>query len=78
ALDAMVIAAQTAEAATHASAADSKTIAERAVAQTAQTQAEFRKESAKLAEQQAAAAASSAKTHRDNAKKDKETAESKL
>ncbi|MFE6691864.1 virulence factor [Streptomyces sp. NPDC057743] len=78
ALDAMVIAAQTAEAATHASASDSATIAQRALAQAAQSKAEFRKEAAQFAEQQAKASAASAKEHRDNAKKDKETAESKL
>ncbi|WP_446750582.1 virulence factor [Streptomyces sp. WZ-12] len=78
ALDAMVIAAQTAEAATHASASDSATIAQRALAQAAQSKAEFRKEAARFAEQQAKASAASAKQHRDNAKKDKETAESKL
>ncbi|ANZ20182.1 hypothetical protein SNOUR_34770 [Streptomyces noursei ATCC 11455] len=78
ALDAMVVAAQTAEAATHASASDSATIAQRALAQAAQSKAEFRKEAAQFAEQQAKASAASAKEHRDNAKKDKETAESKL
>ncbi|WP_353944771.1 polymorphic toxin-type HINT domain-containing protein [Streptomyces sp. HUAS MG91] len=78
ALDAMVIAGQTTEAATHASAADSATIAQRAIAQAAQTKAEFRKEAAQYAELQAKWAAASAKLHRDNAKADKETAEAKL
>lgn len=78
ALEAMVIAGQTAEAATHATASDSKTIAQRALAQAAQSKAEFRKKAAQAAEQQAKASAAAAKVHRDNAKKDKETAESKL
>ncbi|MGW4434768.1 ricin-type beta-trefoil lectin domain protein [Streptomyces sp. NPDC004596] len=78
ALQAMVKAGETAEAATRASAGDSQTIAERALAQAAQSKAEFRKEAAKAAEWQAKAAADAAKIHRDNAKKDKETAEAKL
>ncbi|MFF3323559.1 ricin-type beta-trefoil lectin domain protein [Streptomyces sp. NPDC002889] len=78
ALTAMVKAAETAEAATRASAGDSDTIAQRALAQAAQVNAEFRKEAAHIAELQAKAAADAAKLHRDNAKKDKETAEAKL
>ncbi|WP_347232286.1 RICIN domain-containing protein [Streptomyces sp. Root66D1] len=78
ALTAMVKAGETAEAATRAAAADSATITQRAVAQTAQVNAEFRKEAARTAEVQAKAAADGAKLHRDNAKKDKETAEAKL
>ncbi|WP_271208647.1 RICIN domain-containing protein, partial [Streptomyces poonensis] len=78
ALEAMVKAGETAEAATRASAGDSLTIAQRALAQAAQSKAEFRKEAAHIAELQAKAAAESAKDHRDNAKKDKETAEAKL
>ncbi|WP_257004254.1 ricin-type beta-trefoil lectin domain protein, partial [Streptomyces sp. SA15] len=78
ALTAMVKAAETAEAATRASAGDSQTIAQRALAQAAQVNAEFRKEAAHAAELQAKAAADAAKLHRDNAKKDKETAEAKL
>ncbi|MEU3075530.1 ricin-type beta-trefoil lectin domain protein [Streptomyces laurentii] len=78
ALDAMVKAGETAEAATRAAAADSDTIAQRALAQAAQSKAEFRKEAAAAAELQAKAAADGAKLHRDNAKKDKETAEAKL
>ncbi len=78
ALTAMVKAGETAEAATRASAGDSATIAQRALAQTAQVNAEFRKEAAHTAELQAKAAADAAKEHRDNAKKDKETAEAKL
>ncbi|MFE8988801.1 ricin-type beta-trefoil lectin domain protein [Streptomyces collinus] len=78
ALTAMVKAAETAEAATRASAGDSATIAQRALAQAAQSQAEFRKAAAAMAEAQAKAAADAAKVHRDNAKKDKETAEAKL
>ncbi|MFB9537253.1 MULTISPECIES: ricin-type beta-trefoil lectin domain protein [Streptomyces] len=78
ALTAMVKAAETAEAATRASAGDSATIAQRALAQAAQSKAEFRKEAAHAAELQAKAAADAAKVHRDNAKKDKETAEAKL
>lgn len=78
ALQAMVKAGETAEAATRASAGDSATIAQRALAQAAQAKAEFRKEAAKTAELQAKAAADAAKMHRDNAKKDKETAEAKL
>ncbi|MGX5211702.1 ricin-type beta-trefoil lectin domain protein [Streptomyces violaceus] len=78
ALTAMVKAAETAEAATRASAGDSATIAQRALAQAAQSKAEFRKEAAHAAELQAKAAADAAKAHRDNAKKDKETAEAKL
>lgn len=78
ALDAMVIAGQTTETATHASAADSATIAQRAIAQAAQSKAEFRKESAQYAELQAKWAAASAKQHRDNAKQDKENAEAAL
>ena len=78
ALTAMVKAAETAEAATRASAGDSETIAQRALAQAAQVNAEFRKEAAHAAELQAKAAADAAKIHRDNAKKDKETAEAKL
>ncbi|MFJ8359837.1 RICIN domain-containing protein [Streptomyces sp. NPDC093984] len=78
ALQAMEKAGETAEAATRASAGDSATIAQRALAQAAQSKAEFRKEAAKTAEWQAKAAADAAKIHRDNAKKDKETAEAKL
>ncbi|MEU2154819.1 ricin-type beta-trefoil lectin domain protein [Streptomyces sp. NPDC019396] len=78
ALTAMVKAGETAEAATRASASDSDTIAQRALAQAAQVNAEFRKEAAHKAELQAKAAADAAKLHRDNAKKDKETAEAKL
>ncbi|MFI6009829.1 ricin-type beta-trefoil lectin domain protein [Streptomyces sp. NPDC051243] len=78
ALTAMVKAAETAEAATRASAGDSNTITQRALAQAAQVNAEFRKEAARAAEVQAKAAADAARLHRDNAKKDKETAEAKL
>ncbi|MFI6474843.1 ricin-type beta-trefoil lectin domain protein [Streptomyces sp. NPDC050516] len=78
ALQAMVKAAETAEAATRASAADSQAITQRALAQAAQVQTEFRKKAAETAELQAKAAADAAKIHRDNAKKDKETAEAKL
>ncbi|WP_394427256.1 polymorphic toxin-type HINT domain-containing protein [Streptomyces sp. SGAir0957] len=78
ALDAMVIAGQTTETATHASAADSATIAQRAIAQAAQSKTEFRKQSAQYAELQAKWAAESAKQHRDNAKQDKEDAEAAL
>ncbi|MFF0465665.1 RICIN domain-containing protein [Streptomyces mexicanus] len=78
ALQAMVKAGETAKAATSASAADSQAIAQRALAQAAQAKAEFRKEAAYEAELQAKAAADAAKIHRDNAKKDKETAEDKL
>lgn len=78
ALTAMVKAAETAEAATRAAAGDSATITQRAIAQAAQVNAEFRKEAAHTAELQAKAAADAAKLHRDNAKKDKETAEAKL
>ena len=78
ALEAMVKAGETAEAATRASAGDSQTIAQRALAQAAQAKAEFRKKAAETAELQAKAAADAAKVHRDNAKKDKETAEAKL
>jgi hypothetical protein len=78
ALEALVKAGETAEAATRASAGDSETIAQRALAQAAQSKAEFRKKAAEIAELQAKAAADAAKLHRDNAKKDKETAEAKL
>nr|WP_256341436.1 ricin-type beta-trefoil lectin domain protein [Streptomyces sp. TLI_105] len=78
ALTAMVKAGETAEAATRAAAGDSATITQRALAQAAQVNAEFRKEAAHTAELQAKAAADAAKLHRDNAKKDKETAEAKL
>lgn len=78
ALEAMVKAAETAEAATRAAAADSATITQRALAQAAQVNAEFRSKAAEKAELQAKAAADAAKVHRDNAKKDKETAEAKL
>nr|WP_228772999.1 RICIN domain-containing protein [Streptomyces eurocidicus] len=78
ALEAMVKAGETAEAATRASGGDSQTIAERALAQAAQAKAEFRKEAAHTAELQAKAAAGAAKAHRDKAKEDKETAEAKL
>ncbi|MEU6063120.1 RICIN domain-containing protein [Streptomyces sp. NPDC047082] len=78
ALTALVKAGETADAATRASAGDSATIAQRALAQAAQAKAEFRKEAAKTAEWQAKSAADAAKVHRDNAKKDKETAEAKL
>lgn len=78
ALTAMVKAGETAEAATRAAAGDSETIAQRAQAQAAQVNAEFRKEAAHAAELQAKAAADAARLHRDNAKKDKETAEAKL
>lgn len=77
-LEALVKAAETAEAATRSSAGDSETIAQRALAQAAQAKAEFRKKAAETAELQAKAAADAAKVHRDNAKKDKETAEAKL
>ncbi|MFI6448045.1 RICIN domain-containing protein [Kitasatospora sp. NPDC050543] len=78
ALDAMVKAGETAEAATRAAAGDSQTITQRALTQAAQSKAEFRKEAARTAELQAKAAADGAKLHRDNAKQDKETAEAKL
>ncbi|MEW5351702.1 ricin-type beta-trefoil lectin domain protein [Streptomyces sp. 16-176A] len=78
ALQALEKAGETAEAATRASAGDSATIAQRALAQAAQSKAEFRKKAAEAAEAQAKAAADAAKVHRDNAKKDKETAEAKL
>ncbi|MFF4448767.1 ricin-type beta-trefoil lectin domain protein [Streptomyces sp. NPDC001502] len=78
ALDAMVKAGETAEAATRASGADSDTIAQRALAQAAQSKAEFRRGAAQTAELQAKAAADSAKSHRDNAKKEAETAKAKL
>ncbi|WP_434096667.1 RICIN domain-containing protein [Streptomyces mirabilis] len=78
ALTALEKAGETAEAATRASAGDSATIAQRALAQAAQSKAEFRKKAAETAELQAKAAADAAKVHRDNAKKDKETAEAKL
>ncbi|WP_229888343.1 RICIN domain-containing protein [Streptomyces nitrosporeus] len=78
AVTALVKAGETAEAATRAAAADSATIAQRALAQTAQSKAEFRKQAAYRAELQAEAAADAAKLHRDNAKKDKELAEAKL
>jgi hypothetical protein len=78
ALTALEKAGETAEAATRAAAGDSATITQRALAQAAQSKAEFRKEAAKAAEAQAKAAADAAKIHRDNAKKDKETAEAEL
>ncbi|MYS10728.1 virulence factor, partial [Streptomyces sp. SID6041] len=78
ALTAMAKAGETAEAATRAAAGDSATITQRALAQTAQVNAEFRKEAARIASEQAKAASDGAKLHRDNAKKDKETAEAKL
>ncbi|MFJ7157143.1 RICIN domain-containing protein [Streptomyces sp. NPDC101118] len=78
ALEAMVKAGETAEAATRASAGDSETITQRALAQAAQSKAEFRKEAARMAAEQAEAAAESAKEHRDNAKKSAETAKAKL
>ncbi|GAA4087454.1 hypothetical protein GCM10022233_83080 [Streptomyces shaanxiensis] len=78
ALEALVKAGETAEAATRAAAGNSATVAQRALAQAAQAKAEFRKEAAYAAELQAKAAADAAKVHRDNAKKDKETAEAKL
>ncbi|MEU0335018.1 ricin-type beta-trefoil lectin domain protein [Streptomyces sp. NPDC006193] len=78
ALAALVKAGETAEAATRASAGDSAAIAQRALAQAAQSKAEFRKKAAETAEWQAKAAADAAKVHRDNAKKDKETAQAKL
>lgn len=78
ALEAMVKAGETAEAATRASVGNSATITQRALAQAAQAKAQFRKEAAHAAELQAKAAADAAKVHRDNAKKDKETAEAKL
>ncbi|MCS0604688.1 ricin-type beta-trefoil lectin domain protein [Streptomyces sp. LP11] len=78
ALTALEKAGETAEAATRAAAGDSATITQRALAQAAQSKAEFRKKAAEAAEWQAKAAADAAKVHRDNAKKDKETAEAKL
>ncbi|MGW6720494.1 nucleic acid/nucleotide deaminase domain-containing protein [Streptomyces sp. NPDC054995] len=78
AVTALSKAGETAEAATRAAAADSETIAQRALAQAAQSKAEFRKEAAYRAELQAKAAADAAKLHRDNAKKEKELAEAKL
>ncbi|MFE9881942.1 RICIN domain-containing protein [Streptomyces sp. NPDC005784] len=78
ALAALEKAGETAEAATRASAGDSATLAQRALAQAAQSKAEFRKKAAETAELQAKAAADAAKAHRDAAKKDKETAQAKL
>ncbi|MET8729036.1 nucleic acid/nucleotide deaminase domain-containing protein [Streptomyces sp. CACIS-1.16CA] len=78
AVTALSKAGETAEAATRAAAADSETIAQRALAQAAQSKAEFRKQAAYRAELQAKAAADAAKAHRDNAKKEKELAEAKL
>ncbi|MFE5033454.1 RICIN domain-containing protein [Streptomyces sp. NPDC056683] len=78
ALQALEKAGETAEAATRAAAGDSATITQRALAQAAQSNAEFRKKAAEAAELQAKAAADAAKVHRDNAKKDKETAEAEL
>ncbi|MFE5944193.1 ricin-type beta-trefoil lectin domain protein [Streptomyces sp. NPDC056480] len=78
ALDAMVKAGETAEAATRAAAADSETITQRALAQAALSKAEFRKEAARAAEWQAKSAAEGAKFQRDTAKREKETAEAKL
>ncbi|MEU0049932.1 RICIN domain-containing protein [Streptomyces sp. NPDC006309] len=78
ALAALEKAGETAEAATRAAAGDSATIAQRALAQAAQSKAEFRKKAAETAELQAKAAADAAKIHRDNAKTDKETAQAKL
>ncbi|WP_353947008.1 RICIN domain-containing protein [Streptomyces sp. HUAS MG91] len=78
AVAALVKAGETAEAATRAAAADSATIAQRALAQAAQSKAEFRRAAAYRAELQAKAAADAAKLHRDNAKKEKETAEAQL
>ncbi|MCX5091850.1 ricin-type beta-trefoil lectin domain protein [Streptomyces sp. NBC_00365] len=78
ALQALEKAGETAEAATRAAAGDSATIAQHALAQAAQSKAEFRKKAAETAELQAKAAADAAKIHRDNAKKDKETAEARL
>ncbi|WP_419992292.1 nucleic acid/nucleotide deaminase domain-containing protein [Streptomyces violaceoruber] len=78
AVTALAKAGETAEAATRAAAADSETIAQRALAQAAQSKAEFRRQAAYRAEQQAKAAADAAKLHRDNAKKEKELAEAKL
>ncbi|ANW21726.1 restriction endonuclease fold toxin 5 domain-containing protein [Streptomyces clavuligerus] len=78
AVTALVKAGETAEAATEAAATDSATIAQRALAQTAQSKAEFRKQAAHRAELQAKAAADGARLHRDNAKKDKELAQAKL
>ncbi|MFB7541032.1 RICIN domain-containing protein [Streptomyces zaomyceticus] len=78
ALTAMVKAGETAEAATRAAAADSETIAQRALAQASLSKAEFRKEAARAAEWQAKAAAYGAKFQRDTAKQEKETAEAKL
>nr|WP_240679130.1 RICIN domain-containing protein [Streptomyces sp. SID4937] len=78
ALTAMVKAGETAEAATRAAAGDSATITQRALAQTAQSKSEFRREAAYAAELQAKSAADAAKRHRDTAKKDMETAAAKL
>ncbi|MET9725992.1 nucleic acid/nucleotide deaminase domain-containing protein [Streptomyces zaomyceticus] len=78
AVAALVKAGETAASATKAAAADSSTIAQRALAQAAQSKAEFRKQAAYRAELQAKASADAAKLHRDNAKKDKELAEAKL
>ncbi|MFJ5140345.1 RICIN domain-containing protein [Streptomyces sp. NPDC088707] len=78
ALDAMVKAGETAEAATRAAAADSETITQRALAQASLSKAEFRKEAARAAEWQAKSAAEGARFQRDTAKKEKETAEAKL
>ncbi|MGW2749201.1 RICIN domain-containing protein, partial [Streptomyces sp. NPDC001450] len=64
ALQALEKAGETAEAATRASAGDSETIAQRALAQAAQSKAEFRKKAAETAEWQAKAAADAAKVHR--------------
>ncbi|WP_432157341.1 RICIN domain-containing protein [Streptomyces sp. bgisy153] len=78
ALEAMVKAGETAQAAARASAADSEAITQRARAQAAQVRAEFRREAAEEAERQAKAARDAAKLHRDNAQRDAATAKAKL
>ncbi|MEV6172883.1 RICIN domain-containing protein [Streptomyces sp. NPDC051954] len=78
ALDALVKAGETADAATRAAAGDSKTIAARAVTQTAASKAAFRTAAAQQAREQAKAAADAAAVQAQTAKDARDLAKAKL
>ncbi|WP_105974366.1 RICIN domain-containing protein [Streptomyces geranii] len=78
ALDALVKAGETADAATRAAAGDSATIAARAVTQTAASKAAFRTAAANQAREQAKAAADAAAVQAQNAKAARDLAKAKL
>ncbi|WP_406174070.1 RICIN domain-containing protein [Streptomyces sp. NBC_00996] len=78
ALDAMEKAAETAYAATKASAGDSATLMDRAKAAAANAKAQFRLAAAKEAEQQAKAAMDAAEVQKNNARSARDTAKTEL